>query len=105
MSVHTTAKTIVLALAASAAVAAVALFIILKFLLPTRMAREAPPPAYTIGVWEGKVAVFEGADDYPMQIFDTDVAGLPDEQRAQVEKGVRVERAEELYLILEDYTS
>ena len=100
---HTTAKTVLLALAASAAVAAAALFII--FLLPNTTARDAPPPAYTIGVWEGKVAVFEGADDYPMQIFDADVAGLPEEQRAQVEQGVRVERAEELYLILEDYTS
>ena len=102
---HTMARTILLALAASAVVAAVALFIIFRFLLPRTAAREVPPPAYTIGVWEGKVAVFEGSDDYPMQILDTDVAGLPEEQRAQVEAGVRVERAEELYLILEDYTS
>lgn len=102
---HTTAKTVILALAASAAVAAIALFIIFKFLLPTTGAPYSAPPAYTIGAWEGKVAVFEGADDYPMQIFDTDVAGLPEEQRVQVEAGVRVERAEELYLILEDYTS
>lgn len=104
-ALRTTTRTVILALAVSAAVAAVALFIIFKFILPTKTARYAPPPAYTIGEWEGKVAVFEGADDYPMQIFDTDVAGLPEEQRAQVEAGVRVERAEELYLILEDYTS
>ena len=104
-AVHTTTKTIILALAASTAVAAAALFIIFRFLLPRHAAREVPPPAYTIGAWEGKVAVFEGADNYPMQILDTDIAGLPDEQRAQVEKGVRVERAEELYLVLEDYTN
>lgn len=102
---RTTTRTIILALAAAAAVAAVALFIIFKFLLPPKAARYTPPPAYTIGVWEGKVAVFEGADSYPMQILDTDVAGLPEEQRAQVEEGVRVEKAEELYLILEDYTN
>lgn len=102
---RTTARTVLLALAAAAAVAAVTLFLIFRFLLPTDAARHAPPPPYTIGVWEGKVAVFEGADNYPMQIFDTDVTTLPDEQRAQVEEGVRVENAEELYLILEDYTS
>ncbi len=102
---RTTTRTVFLALSAAAAVAAVALFIIFKFLLPSKTAHYTPPPAYTIGVWEGKVAVFEGADNYPMQILDTDVAGLPEEQRAQVEAGVRVEKAEKLYLILEDYTS
>ena len=104
-ALHTTARTVILALAASAAVAATALFVIFKFLLPTKTAPYAAPPAYTIGTWEGKVAVFEGTDDYPMQIFDTDIAGLPEQQRAQVEAGIRVQRAEELYLILEDYTS
>lgn len=102
---RTTTRTVILALAAAVAVSAVALFIIFKFILPTKDTRYTPPPAYTIGVWEGKVAIFEGADSYPMQILDTDVAGLPEEQRTQVEAGVRVEKAEELYLILEDYTS
>lgn len=102
---RTTTRTVILALSAAVAVSAVALFIIFKFILPPKDTRYTPPPAYTIGVWEGKVAVFEGEDSYPMQIFDTDVAGLPVEQRAQVEAGVRVEQAEELYLILEDYTS
>ena len=102
---HTTARTILLALAAAAVVAAAALFVIFRFLIPAKAAQPTPPPAYTIGMWEGKVAVFEGADDYPMQILDTDVAGLPEEQRTQIEQGVRVERAEELYLVLEDYTN
>lgn len=102
---RTTTRTVILALAAATAVAAVALFIIFRFLLPPKATRYTPPPAYTIGMWEGKVAVFEGTDSYPMQILDTDVAGLPEEQRAQIEEGVRVEKAEELYLVLEDYTS
>lgn len=103
--IRTIVRTILLALAASTAVAAVALFFIFRFVLPSKTQKVLPPAPYTIGVWEGKVAVFEGSDTYPMQIFDTDVAGLPAEQRAQVEAGVRVERPEELYLILEDYTS
>ncbi len=102
---RTITRTVILALVAAAAVAAVALLLIFKFLLPPKDTRYTPPAPYTIGVWEGKVAVFEGEDSYPMQILDTDVAGLPAEQRAKVERGVRVERAEDLYLILEDYTS
>ncbi len=102
---RTTTRTVLLVLAMSLTVSAIALFVIFRAVLPSRAQPFAAPPAYTIGVWEGKLAVFEGADTYPMQIFDTDIAGLPDEQRAQVEEGVRVEKAEELYLILEDYTS
>ncbi len=102
---HTTTRTVLLALAASMTVAAVTLFCIFRFILPAQNHPFSAPPAYTIGVWEGKLAVFEGTDSYPMQIFDTDVAGLPEEQRTQVELGVRVEKAEELYLVLEDYTS
>ena len=101
---HTTARNILLAVAISLTIAAIALFVIFRVILPTRAQSYTPPPAYTIGEWDGKVAVFEGDDTYPMQIFDTDVAGLPDEQRAQVEEGVPVDRAEELYRILEDYT-
>ncbi len=100
---RTTGRTVLLALAASAAISAVALFFIFRFLLPART-QGAAPAAYTIGVWEGQVAVFERDDPYPMQILDTPVAGLPAEARTRLKDGVRVERAEELYMILEDYT-
>ncbi len=102
---RTIMRTVILALAAAIAVAAITLLIIFKFLLPPTETRQTSPAAYTIGEWEGKVAVFEGEDSYPMQILDTDVAGLPTEQRAKVQAGIRVERGEDLYLILEDYTN
>ena len=101
---HTTARTVLLALAVSAVVAAIALTIIFRFLLP-KTAKEAPVPAYTIGVWEGKVAVFEGNDAYPMQIFEDTVDGLPAEQRQEVINGIAVYNPDDLYRILEDYTS
>lgn len=101
---RSTAKTVLLALAVSMVIAAAALFVIFKFLLPTRQARTTEP-AYVIGEWEGKVAVFEGGADYPMQVFDTDVQGLPQEQRDNVLAGIPVQDAGELYLVLEDYTS
>ncbi len=98
-------RTIIAALAASLLLAALMLFFIFRFLLPGHAAENAAVPAYTIGIWEGKVAVYEGADSHPMQIFDTPVTALPAEVREALEKGVRVDRAEELYQILEDYTS
>ena len=101
---RTTAKTVLLALAVSLVVAAAALFVICRFLLPQRQTRT-PSPTYVIGAWDGKVAVFEGDADYPMQVFDADVQGLPPEQREKVLAGIPIEDAERLYLLLEDYTS
>ena len=101
---RTNVRNVLLSLAIALTLSAVTLLVIFRFVLPTRARSNTVLPAYTIGEWDGKVAVFEGDDTYPMQIFDTDVAGLPDEQRAQVEKGVAVLRAEELYQMLEDYT-
>lgn len=101
---RTTTRNVLLILAVALMLSAVVLFILFRVVLPSREQPYTAAPAYTIGEWEGKVAVFEGTDTYPMQIFDTDVAGLPDEQRTQVEQGVAVIRGEELYQILEDYT-
>lgn len=102
---RTTGRTVILALAVSAVIAALALLIIFRFFLPRQAQNQSPAPAYTIGVWEGKVAVFEGDDDFPMQVFDDAVAGLPLKQQQEVLDGVAVQNADELYLILEDYTS
>lgn len=98
-------RTVLLALAVSAVIAALALLIIFRYILPSHTQKNAPTAAYTIGAWEGKVAVFEGADSYPMQILDTDVAGLPKQQQQEVLHGVAVYNPEQLYLILEDYTN
>ncbi len=99
---RTAGRTALLALLVSLAIAIITAFFIRR-MLPAD-ARELPPTPYTIGVWDGYVAIFEQDDDYPMQVLDTAVAGLPAEQRAQVEQGVPVTHADELYLILEDYT-
>ncbi len=102
---RTTARTVILTLAMSLLLAMLALFFIFRFLLPTSAAQDVSSYPYTIGTWQGYVAVFEREDDYPMQIFDTAVATLPAEQRAHVERGIPVKHAEELYSILEDYTN
>lgn len=96
--------TVLWALAVSMLAAAATLWLIFRFvLLPNQPA--SPPPAYTIGVWEGKVAVFERDQEFPKQVYDTFVSALPEELRQQVEKGVPAENDARLSVLLEDYTS
>ena len=83
--------------------AAVVLFILFRFVLPAPT-EAAPVPLYTIGVWEGQVAVFERGQSYPKQVYDMPVTGLPHELRRQVLDGVPVYSEEQLSVLLEDYT-
>jgi len=96
-------KTVLFALGISLAIAGVTLFLLVQF-MPSSTAAD-PPPRYTIGVWEGRVAVFEGEQAFPKQIFDSFVSTLPSGQRAQVEDGIPVEDDTQLSLLLEDLTS
>ena len=90
-------------LTASFFLAAVVLFILFRFVLPAP-AEAAPVPLYTIGVWEGQVAVFERHQSFPKQVYDMPLSGLPYEMRQQVLEGVPVYSEEELSVLLEDYT-
>lgn len=83
--------------------AAMCLFILFRFVIPAP-ADAATVPLYTIGVWEGQVAVFERHQSYPMQVYDMPVSGLPHELRQQVLEGVPVYSDAELSVLLEDYT-
>lgn len=96
--------TVLWALAVSMLAAAATLWLIFKFVLPPDKP-ASPPPAYTIGVWEGKVAVFERDQEFPKQVYDTYVVTLPEKLRQQVEEGVPAESAARLSVLLEDYTS
>ena len=65
---------------ASFFLAAVVLFVLFRFVVtPPATADTTPDPLYTIGVWRGYVAVFEGEQTYPKQIYDMPVSGLPQE--------------------------
>ena len=98
-------RSVVLALAIALALAAIILFVLFRWVLPG----EGPfngtqEPAYVIGDWQGQVAVFEGRQAYPMQVFDVYVGTLPATQRQQVLDGVPVHDGEQLWQVLEDYT-
>ncbi|MBQ8683366.1 MAG: hypothetical protein IJ518_02475 [Clostridia bacterium] len=92
------------ALAASLAAAAVILFLVFRFVLPPQETAGRAAP-YTIRAWEGQVAVFQGDQPFPMQVFDSFVEALPEELRQKVLKGIPVEDEAQLSLLLEDYTS
>ena len=92
-------------LSASFLLSAVVLFVLFRFVItPPAKADAAPKPAYTIGEWKGQVAVFEGEQNYPKQVYDTAVGGLPPELQQRLREGVLAYSDAELSVLLEDYT-
>ena len=96
-------RPLVWALVAAVAAMVILMVVVVRYVLPPPT-HAAATPAYTIGVWEGQVAVFEGADSYPKQVFDVAVSTLPEDLRRQVEQGVAAENEAQLSVLLEDYT-
>lgn len=90
-------------LTASFLLSAVVLFVLFRFVLAPPV-DAAPVPMYTIGVWEGQVAVFERHQEYPKQVYDMPLSGLPYELRQQLLEGVPAYSEAELSVLLEDYT-
>ena len=82
---------------------AVSLFVLFRFYLPPKESRASNAP-FTIGTWEGQVAVFERGQDFPRQVFEVYVNALPEEQRRRVLEGIPVEDETRLSILLEDYT-
>ena len=50
------------------------------------------------------MAVFEGEQTFPKQVFDVAVSTLPEELRRQVTMGVPAYNDAQLSVLLEDYT-
>lgn len=90
-------------LTASFLLAAVVLLFLFRYTLRPPVSTQ-PTPLYTIGAWEGQVAVFERGHRYPKQVYDMPLSALPYELRQQVLEGVPAHNEAELSLLLEDYT-
>lgn len=75
-----------------------------------RFGREAPaevtaPAAYTLGAFDGKLAVFEGDSRFPMKLYDVAIVSLPAEEQQRLTAGIPVSDKGALERLLEDYTS
>lgn len=102
-----TVRLIILAIALAAVIATCTLAI-----LYTKYGREVKrqtengtPAAYTLGVWEGQLAVFEGTSAFPQKLYEVPVSALPPAEQEKLKAGIAVDSAEELQVLLEDYTS
>ena len=60
---------------------------------------------WTVGVWQGSVAVFEGESTQPSRVLETPVTALPVCDRQALEAGIPVDDPEVLAGLLEDYGS
>ena len=100
---HTVWRNLSWALAVSLLLAAVILWLLFRYVLPSEGGTPRTP-AYTIGEWQGQVAVFEGDQHFPRQVFDVYVETLPPELQQQVRQGVPAETDAQLSVLLEDYT-
>lgn len=100
---HSMGRTLLWALVVALLLSAVLLFVIFRFFLPMTEGKTETA-RYTIGEWEGKLAVFEGEQPYPRQVFEVYVDALPKELQEKIEAGVFARDDAQLSVMLEDYT-
>ena len=72
---------------------------------PVQEPVAADVPPYRLAIWQGRVAVFEGAEPLPSTVLETPAASLPQADQEALEKGIPVYSGEELAGLMEDYGS
>ena len=72
---------------------------------PLPAAPTEPSARWTVGIWQGRVAVFEGDPAAPIRVMETPVAALPAADRQALEEGIPVDDPVVLAGLLEDYGS
>lgn len=102
---HSAWRSALLAIAIALLLAAITLFIIFRFIIPYAVDNDEFEPQFVIGNWDGQVAVFEGNASYPKQVFDVYVSTLPPQEKEKILAGIPVKDADQLSVLLEDYTS
>lgn len=76
-----------------------------KEVFETAVSQPKEPQKTVLGVYEGKLAVFEGESPYPNRVFDFLVRTLPAGDRSALSEGITVSSEEELLRLLEDFMS
>ena len=64
-----------------------------------------PQPPFTVGSWQGHVAVFESEHEAPVMVLETSVASLPEADQIALAEGIAVYDQQMLASLLEDYGS
>ena len=67
--------------------------------------REQTASRYILGEYDGRVAAFRIGSGTPIQITDTAVASLPEEEAQMLRKGIPAATEEDLQRLIEDYCS
>ncbi len=60
---------------------------------------------YILGIYNGKLALFNGESRYPLKIYDLWVRSLPSSDISRLEEGIKIFSEEQLFSIIEDFTS
>ena len=61
-------------------------------------------PLYTVGEYNGKIAVYHYGDLRPFQILESNVSQFPAYDRQLLEQGITVRTESDLIRVLEDYS-
>ena len=67
--------------------------------------RSEGEPPYTIGVFDGKVAVFTVESPQPVEVYDVYIQNLPLLDQQELAAGIPIADRSELKLRIEDYIS
>ncbi|MBE6828443.1 MAG: hypothetical protein E7514_07560 [Ruminococcaceae bacterium] len=62
-------------------------------------------PLYTLGVYDGRVALYKRNFSMPVEIYDVYLDTLPEADRGLIENGIYAYSDEEAERLIEDYTS
>ena len=60
---------------------------------------------WILTVWNDRLAIFAPGAPEPYELYDVNIAALPEEEQMRLRSGVIVQRRRELESLLEDYTS
>ena len=79
------------------------MFVVFRYVLPAGDGVRRTP-AYTIGEWQGQVAVFLENGELKT-VYDVPISTLPDHDQTMLRKGIVAQGKEKLRSLIEDYTS
>ena len=66
---------------------------------------DVQAPLYTLGLYQGRLALYLPTHTVPETVYDTYAASLPEEHQQALRQGVAVYSEEQLQLLLENYLS